>query len=93
MTENERVTIIESLRVVDHVVLSVDKDRTVCQTLQTMKPTPDIFCNAGDQTNDAIPERAICKKMGIDLMDGLGEKIQSSSLLIENAQYISKKNK
>ncbi|MAI15018.1 MAG: cytidyltransferase [Rhodospirillaceae bacterium] len=93
MPEEERLKIIQSLKVVDHVVLSVDEDRSVCETLRTMSPTPHMFCNAGDQTNNFIPERKICNELGISLVDGLGEKIQSSSILIENAQYIAKKNK
>jgi len=93
MPEAERVKIIQSLRVVDRVVLSVDNDRTVCETLRTMTPPPDLFCNAGDQSNNLIPEQTICNELGISLVDGLGEKIQSSSILIENAQYIAKKNK
>ena len=36
----------------------------------------------GDQNNDTIPERPICEKTGIALIDGLGDKIQSSSWLL-----------
>ena len=34
--------------------------------------------------NDSIPERSTCKSLGIDLVDGLGDKIQSSSWLLKN---------
>lgn len=91
MPGKERVKIIKSFRVVDDVVLSIDKDRTVCKTLQTMNPVPNVFCNGGDQTNDSIPEADICRDLGIELIDGLGEKIQSSSTLIDCAKTISKK--
>jgi len=37
---------------------------------------------ADDQNNDTIPEGPICEKMGIALIDGLGDKIQSSSWLL-----------
>ena len=40
------------------------------------------FANGGDQNNDTIPERAICEGLGIELIDGLGDKIQSSSWLL-----------
>jgi len=40
------------------------------------------FANGGDQNNDIIPERSICEKLGIELIDGLGGKIQSSSWLL-----------
>jgi cytidyltransferase-like protein len=80
MPENERLKIIRSLKVVDMAVLSIDEDRTVCKTLESVRP--DIFTNAGDQTNDKIPEKSVCERLGIILVDGLGEKIQSSSWLL-----------
>jgi D-beta-D-heptose 7-phosphate kinase/D-beta-D-heptose 1-phosphate adenosyltransferase len=81
MPEGERVKILEALRDVDEVVLSLDRDRTVCATLASLDPKPDLFCNGGDQFNTAIPEAPICEALGIDLVDGLGQKIQSSSWL------------
>ena len=33
-----------------------------------------------------IPERIICEELGIELIDGLGEKIQSSSWLLKNTK-------
>ena len=83
MPVDERITIIEELRCVDIVVKSLDRDRTVCNTLAVVKPKPHFFCNGGDQTNDIIPERTVCKAYNIELVDGLGEKIQSSSWLIK----------
>ena len=41
------------------------------------------FANGGDQKNDTILERPICEQMGITLTDALGEKILSSSWLLE----------
>ena len=41
------------------------------------------FANGGDQNNNTIPERPICDQMGINLVDGLGDKIQSSSWLLK----------
>ena len=81
MPENERLKIIRSLRIVDMAVLSIDDDRTVCKTLSCVRP--DIFTNGGDQFNDIIPEKNICDELKIKLVDGLGEKIQSSSWLLE----------
>ena len=40
------------------------------------------FANGGDQNNDTIPEKPICQKLGVKLIDGLGDKIQSSSWLL-----------
>lgn len=81
MEENERMQIIRSIKYVDDTVLSIDTDRTVINTLKSMNPKPDIFCNGGDQTNQSIPEALCCEEFGIELVDGLGDKIQSSSLL------------
>lgn len=79
MRDVERVEIIRNLRMVDEVVLSIDLDRTVCKTLELVHPTH--FVNGGDQFNHTIPEKPICEKLGIELVDGLGNKIQSSSSL------------
>ena len=89
MKDTERVEIIRNLKMVDNVVLSIDEDRTVCKTLSSIKPT--FFCNGGDQFNDSIPEREICEKNGIILIDGLGEKIQSSSLLVKESKSADEK--
>ena len=77
MDEKDRVLIASSLKDVDEVFLSVDHDKTVCKSLELLKP--DIFANGGDRKNYEIPESAICKKYNIQIIDGLGEKIRSSS--------------
>jgi len=82
MPADERVEIIKELKCVDIVVKSIDTDRTVCKTLATVMPKPDMFCNGGDQNNNTIPEGPVCESRSIALVDGLGEKIQSSSWLI-----------
>ena len=83
MPVDERVKIIKEFRCVDIVVKSIDTDRTVCKTLETVEPKPDYFCNGGDQNNNTIPETEVCNKRGIELRDGFGDKIQSSSWLIK----------
>ena len=40
---------------------------------------PNIFTNGGDRTIEEIPESIVCKKYGIEILDGLGKKIRSSS--------------
>lgn len=82
----ERMKIISELKCVDYVVKSIDIDRTVCKTLETVEPKPFYFCNGGDQNNNTIPETDICRKRGIILRDGFGDKIQSSSWLIKGSQ-------
>ena len=86
--EEERVIIISNLKAVDEVVLSIDQDRTVCDTIRRIsekfgKEYDLAFANGGDQSNESSPEAPICKELGIALIDGLGEKIQSSSWLLE----------
>ena len=86
--EDERMLIVSSLKPVDKAILSIDKDRTVCQTIASIandygQEYDLAFANGGDQNNNTIPERPICEKMGITLQDGLGDKIQSSSWLLK----------
>ena len=86
--EDERVIIISNLKAVDEVVLSIDQDRTVCDTIRHIsekfgKAYDLAFANGGDQSNEIIPELPVCEELGISLIDGLGEKIQSSSWLLE----------
>ena len=83
MPAEERAKIVSAIRWVDEVVIAIDKDRTVCETLRMV--APDKFCNGGDQNNDTIPEVVVCKELDIELVDGLGAKIQSSSWLIKDA--------
>ena len=85
--ENERVFIVESLKLVDKCFLSTDKDRTVVESIKMIfnqfgNDYQLAFANGGDQNNDTIPERPICEDLGIELIDGLGGKIQSSSWLL-----------
>lgn len=86
MPVDERVKIIKELKCVDYVVKSIDTDRTVCKTIENLFLVPTYFCNGGDQNNNTIPEAEICEKMGIELRDGFGEKIQSSSWLIKGGK-------
>ena len=88
MLEDERVLLVKELAVVNQVVLSTDKDTTVCVTLEKIyqdfsKNFELFFANGGDQNNESIPEVAICQKVEIGLLDGLGAKIQSSSWLLK----------
>jgi cytidyltransferase-like protein len=97
-TDGERCKIISSLRVVDSVLLSIDQDRTVRESLKLlyerykkMEETPIvnpattyklIFVNGGDQFSNTIAERDVCQEYGIYMIDGMGDKIQSSSWLL-----------
>ena len=86
--QDERIRIIRALSIVDMAWISIDSDSTQNASLKmlvdkfygTMKLA---FANGGDQNNDTIPERAICEQFNIELIDGLGDKIQSSSWLLD----------
>ena len=79
MDQNDRLEIVKALRFVDEVFLSIDQDRTVRKSLEVVKP--DIFANGGDRATSEVPETPICKKYNIKMVDGLGDKIRSSSNL------------
>ena len=87
--EDERMIIVSNIKAVDKAILSIDQDRTVCETIRMIASEYGAdyelgFANGGDQNNDTIPERAVCEEMNVTLIDGLGEKIQSSSWLLKN---------
>ena len=77
MDEKDRMEIVAALRYVDEVFLSIDTDKSVCKSLERIKP--GIFANGGDRSLDEIPETAVMKKYNIKMVDGLGSKIRSSS--------------
>jgi len=86
--EDERLFIVQNIKAVDKAMISVDKDRTVCESIRVIFETYGQeyqlgFANGGDQNNNSIPEAPICNELGIQLIDGLGGKIQSSSWLLK----------
>ena len=88
MDENERLTIVSAIKYVDKALISIDQDKTQCSTLahlaDSYKKDFDLFfANGGDQNNESIPEVPVCKEKGIGLLEGLGDKIQSSSWLLK----------
>ena len=88
MDENERLIIVSSIKCVDKALISIDHDKTQCATLAhlAVKYRADFelfFANGGDQNNDSISEITVCKEKGIGLLEGLGDKIQSSSWLLK----------
>ena len=77
MDEKDRVLIVKNIKAVDEVFLSIDEDKTVFKSLK--KVNPDVFANGGDRKNYEIPESKVCKENNIQIIDGLGDKIRSSS--------------
>tara|TARA_B100000963_G_scaffold8671_1_gene6758 strand:- start:29462 stop:29887 length:426 start_codon:yes stop_codon:yes gene_type:complete len=87
MDENERLTIVCAIKYVDSALISIDSDKTQCYTLAKLADDYNLkydlfFANGGDQNNNSIPEIEICKNNSIGLIEGLGDKIQSSSWLL-----------
>ena len=88
MPFEERKIMVESVKGVDIVVPCIDADNTVCKTLEKLSSLIEavdaqlLFCNGGDRTTGKnTPEHEICKKLNIETVYGLGDKIQSSSWL------------
>ena len=86
--EAERTSIIRALSLVDMAWISVDEDSTQNATLRLMVEKfygsmKLAFANGGDQNNEICPERGVCEQMNVELIDGLGDKIQSSSWLLK----------
>ena len=77
MDEKDRVIITSSLKDVDEVFLSVDHDKTVCKSLELLKP--DIFANGGDRNNNTTPETIFCAENDIQLLWGIGGENKSNS--------------
>jgi len=82
MPLEERKEILLSVEGVDEVVVAVDKDDSVCRTLELIRP--DIFANGGDKRSEKdIPEVETCKKIGCEMVFNVGgDKVQSSSDLV-----------
>ena len=75
--------IISNFKEVDKAILSIDEDRAVCPTLKKIANKYyyeyDLaFANGGGQ-NNTILERTKCKVVCINVINGFGDKIQSSS--------------
>lgn len=90
MNEDERKLVIETLKPVDWAVVAIDtENRQVDKSIKLIYELYKdefqnfIFSNGGDQTEHTIAEDVICKKLGIKMIFGLGDKIQSSSWLLK----------
>lgn len=82
-TWEHRATVLRAMRTVHKVIPVNDADGTVCEALR--REHPHMFGNGGDRTNANTPELALCAKMGIQPVFGLGAKVASSSSLLAQA--------
>ena len=86
----ERKEILESIKYIDSVLAFDDSDDSACQLIKDVKSHygNDVelyFGNGGDRKPGGVPstEEDVCSTFGIDMVWGLGEKVQSSSWLLE----------
>jgi cytidyltransferase-like protein len=85
MNQHERAEIIAGIRGVDAAVIWDDGSQTVVGAIEKIKPA--FFTKGGDRAEPKdIPEWEICQSIGCSVLFNIGgEKIQSSSWLIENS--------
>lgn len=81
LDEDNRTRLIRALRDVDEVVLSLDNEPPVINTLEFLAKQYHgeelIFANGGDRDSvKAIPETEVCNKYGIELVFGVGTDIR-----------------
>lgn len=86
--ESVRMRIVSSLKPVDRVILSVDHDWSVCESIRyavgqiRSEYGPDvniIFGKWGDRFADNIPEVQVCKDCNVEIRDWLWAKTHNSS--------------
>ncbi len=84
MSIEDRKEIVQAIKYVDEVFISIDEDKTIIKSLAVVKPT--IFANGGDRNKGEIPEAKVCRDNNIEMIDNIGgAKIRSSSNLIKEA--------
>jgi len=81
LDEKNRLRLMRALRNVDEVVLSIDEDPTVINTIEMVaKQHPGdelIFAQGGDRDSDKVnPEADICHQYGIEIVYGVGTDVQ-----------------
>jgi cytidyltransferase-like protein len=85
MDAKERAKIMSEFKYVNRVLIAIDKDRSVNETLKMIRhlcPEDNlVFANGGDVNKKNCREHKTCKELGILTIYGLGDKIQSSSWL------------
>ena len=100
LDQNDRLRIVRALKCVNMAVLSCDEDGTVCKTLRdvvlhghrslgltggrSLIGSSVVFTNGGDRTSENVPEAAVCKELGVEMVYGVGgRKVASSSEMLE----------
>ena len=74
--QQNRKIILESIKYVDEVIISIDNTPSVCQTLIQIKP--DIFAKGGEPSSD---EMSICSLHNIEVVKDVGTSIHYHDIL------------
>lgn len=82
--EQDRLRLVSALRDVDDALISIDTDRTVCESIrQVAQKYTDhdlIFANGGDRESGAVvPEAATCEEFGIEMIFDMGGNTKADS--------------
>ena len=88
MTFEQRAEILNAIKGVILVDSVDDTDGTVCEAIRRLKP--GFFANGGDRGKANTPEQAVCEKLNVKLLWGVGgnKKLASSSDLVENVRHL-----
>jgi len=79
----QRFIIIKALWFVDDVVHNIDRDGSSVDSLRWVSPQK--FAKGGDRTPDNMPhgEIEVCKELGIELVYGIGDRVDSSQDIVK----------
>ena len=78
MPQLDRKILLESIRYVDEVVIAIDKDKSVSETLEYVKPT--IFAKG---TYASAKEIDFCTKNNIKIVNNVGALLHLQNILYE----------
>jgi cytidyltransferase-like protein len=86
LSEDNRARLMNALKHADEVIIAVDQDPTVTETLRNIaEKYPDddlVFANGGDRSvPEVVPEKSVCDEYGIEMVYGVGgaDKADSST--------------
>jgi mannose-6-phosphate isomerase len=95
-----RLDIVKNIKAVDKVLLSIDTDPSVVESIKNahseikrIYPEAEVvFAKGGDRFASEIPEGQICADLGIKIVDGLGTKTHNSREYVKHHLKISAKD-
>ena len=84
LNEENRLRLMRALKGVDQVMLSIDEEPPVTETLEMIaRQYPGcqlVFANGGDRSApEVVPERDVCKKYNIKMVYGVGGSNKADS--------------